>query len=412
MTAPTDDQWFDAVREVLNWSHQWRPEDLAGGVARAAGRLGIDTRVYLVDHEQRSLRALPQPGAADRAELPVDETDAGRAYTTVRSVPAPSAEGNRCWVPMVNGTDRLGVMEFVLPAGLDAEAMPVRRRCETVAGLVGHLVTTTLPRGDGLHLARRTGPMTVGTELLGALVPPLTVSFDEIVISATLEPRYDVGGDGFDYALDGRRPRFAILDAAGRGLRAGLACAVALAAIRATRRSGGDLRRQAAAADDNLREQFPDARFATAVLAELDLDTGMLRYVNAGHPPPLLLRAGRVVRRLDGGRRVPLGIGDGTPVEYGEERLEPDDRLLLYTDGVTEARTPDGDQFGVDRLVGMAEDGHRAGLAPPETLRRLSRAILEHQQSPPADDATLMLVEWSSRAARRSVPTAVVESKG
>jgi sigma-B regulation protein RsbU (phosphoserine phosphatase) len=100
-----------------------------------------------------------------------------------------------------------------------------------------------------------------------------------------------VGGDGFDYTLDGAAAHLLILDGVGKGLSAGLACAVALAAVRATRRDGRGLYDQARAADAALLEQFTDARFATAVLGELHLETGRLRYLNAGHPAPLLLRA-------------------------------------------------------------------------------------------------------------------------
>lgn len=105
----------------------------------------------------------------------------------------------------------------------------------------------------------------------------------------------------------------------GRGLKAGLTCAVALAALRAVRRDGHGLYDMARAVDAALLEQFHDMRFVTGVLAELNLDTGHLRYINAGHPPPLLLRHGRAVRALTGGRRMPMGIDDCT-IEVAEGR--------------------------------------------------------------------------------------------
>jgi len=178
---------------------------------------------------------------------------------------------------------------------------------------------------------------------------------------------------------------------------------VTLAAMRAARRTGNDLYAQARAVDAALLEQFPDARFVTAFLAELDLDTGVLRYLNAGHPAPLLLRQGTTVAQITGGGRMPLGLGD-PDMTAGEERLERGDRLLLYTDGVTEARDETGERFGLDRLVELINKHAAAGLPVPETLRRLSQAVIEHQHGPPADDATLLLVEWSPAAARRTVP--------
>jgi sigma-B regulation protein RsbU (phosphoserine phosphatase) len=144
------------------------------------------------------------------------------------------------------------------------------------------------------------------------------------------------------------------------------------------------------------------------VLAELDLDSGRVRYLNAGHPAPLVLRGGRVARELGNGRRMPLGLDDPL-VEIGEEMLEPQDRLLFYTDGVTEAQTPGGDRFGVGRLTDLAERHADAGLPAPETLRRLAHAVLEHQAGEPADDATLMLVQWSAAAALDTVPQVAQE---
>jgi serine phosphatase RsbU (regulator of sigma subunit) len=302
---------------------------------------------------------------------------------------------------MVDGAERLGVAEVTLPDQPTAAAL--RHRCEVLVGLVSHLVTVKMPYGDALHRVRRTRPMSAAGELLLAMLPPLTFSCHRLVVSAVLEPCYDVGGDGFDYAVEAGSAWVMVLDGMGRGLTAGLTCATALAAIRAARRDDRGLYAAARAADEALIQQFPDLRFVTGVLAQLDLDAGALRYINAGHPAPLLLRAGKAVRSLAGGRRMPLGIDDSS-IEVGEETLEPGDRLLLYTDGVVDADDRDGDRFGLERLIDLTERCAAARLPGPETLRRLSHAVMDHQNGPPTDDATLLLVEWSHEAAERTQP--------
>jgi hypothetical protein len=399
MDVLEDRPWFDAYQQILDRSHLWRPDQVGEVVASTMGRLGVGATIYLIDHEQRSLRALPVPGRDTPAPVQVDGTVAGRAFTLVQAVPTRTGY----WSPMVNGTDRLGVVEFVLPAGADPDAAELRQRCVVFAGLIGHLITTCEPRGDHLYQARRSQPMSTAAELLWQMLQPLTVSCEQLTICAVLEPCYVVGGDAYDYAIDGARARMAILDGVGKGLPAGLGTAVALAALRSSRRAGADLVEEARAADAALLEQFTDARFVTAFMAELDLATGRLRYLNAGHPPPLVLREGAVIAELAGRGRMPLGLDDPR-AEVAEFRLQPGDRLLMYTDGITEARDSDGVQFGQDRLVELAERHAAARLPASETVRRLSHAVIEHQHGPPKDDATLILADWSPVAAHRTVP--------
>nr|WP_240942866.1 PP2C family protein-serine/threonine phosphatase [Planosporangium thailandense] len=232
------------------------------------------------------------------------------------------------------------------------------------------------------------------------MLPPLSFATDHVVISAILEPAYEVGGDAFDYAVDADVARVAVLDAVGRGLHAGLTAAVALSAMRTARIDGDGLYAVARAADEALTDNFGDQRYVTAVLAEIDLISGAVRYVNAGHPPPVLLRGGKAVGVLDRGRRMPLGLDDPA-VEPAELALEPGDRLLFHTDGFTEARDEHGGEFGVHRLVDFAERHAAAGLPVPETLRRLSHDVLAHQYGPLRDDATLLMVSWSEEDSRR-----------
>ena len=112
----------------------------------------------------------------------------------------------------------------------------------------------------------------------------------------------------------------------------------------------------------------------------------------AGHVPPLLVARGGV-RELHTPTSPPVGLGRVRDWPGTRVRLEGTWSVLLYTDGVVEARTPDGDLFGLDRLADLLEREAASGQQTEELLRRLVRAVLEHQGSGLRDDATLLLVQ-------------------
>lgn len=393
--------WHRALVDLLDGVKRSRADELPWQVNNAVKPLGLDITIYLIDLEQRALHALPEPGKPTPDPIEVNGTLAGRAFTTVSSLRSP--DGSHFWIAVIDGSERLGVANINCVEEI-ADGADFLHQCEAFIGLVGHLIATKMPYGDLLHRVRRTRPMSPAGELLLAMLPPLTFSCSQLVVSAILEPAYDVGGDAFDYALDGSVARFFVLDAMGRGLNAALTSATALAAIRSARRRGDGLAAMAHDAHAAVQSQFPDLRFATGILSELDMDSGVLRYINAGHPPPILLRSGKAIKELSGGGRTPFGLFDADGGPEASETMQPGDRLLLYTDGVVEARGSDGEIFGLDRLIELAERHTQGELPAPEALRRLSHNIIAHQPGPPADDATLMLVEWSTQAAERMIP--------
>jgi serine phosphatase RsbU (regulator of sigma subunit) len=284
---------------------------------------------------------------------------------------------------------------------------------ERYAHLIATLITNKDHYSDFFKLLRRTRPMTTASELLWQLVPPQVLATDRFVLAALLEPWYDVGGDAYDYAINQDVLHFAIFDAMGHGLAAAGLTAFALSAYRNCRRRGEGPAATYAAVDAAVAEQYPASRFVTGLIAELEIRSGRLSWVSAGHPAPLLLRAGRLVKTLELKPSPPLGLQlAGGPPAVGEESLEPGDMLLAYTDGLTEARRPDGALFSVERLGEFIERQASAGQPAPETLRGLREAIIERGEGTLHDDATALLIEWRRETQWSLLPDTVSTRPG
>jgi len=381
----------DALRRLLAAAHRARPEDLPRILREVAPLVGFDeTIIYLADYNQTHLVPVEQPGVPARALAAIDRTLAGRAFRDVTAVSTSGQPPYRLWLPLVEGAERLGVLEIVTSSELTEE---VARRFAELASLLGEVLVTRRAYGDAFEIARRRNVMSLPAEMMWSLLPHLSFATNRVVITGILEPAYDVGGDAFDYAVNGDIAHFAIFDAMGHGLDATLLASVVLGAYRNARRSGLDLRDTYRSIDKWIRAKLPDT-FVTAVLAELDTASGRYRAISAGHPPVLLLRDGHLVKTLPSPTALPLGLGDWPP-GLVEETLEPGDRILLFTDGVVEARGKTGEFFGVERLVDFVCRALADRLPAPETMRRLVSGILDHQHGELQDDASVIFVEWA-----------------
>jgi serine phosphatase RsbU (regulator of sigma subunit) len=403
--------------ELLNLSHLMRPADMAGALTRAAYALGVSTaRIYLADLQQRRLVPLPTGESQGADELAVDSTLAGRAYQTVTIQLAPMSgageDSYQVWIPLVNGTERLGVLSLTVADVSDA----MLDRYRTLTSLAGIMVMAKASYSDTYARTQREQEMALQAELIWAFLPPQTFATERVLVSASLEPAYEAGGDAFDYALLGDRLHVSILDALGHDLSAGLLASVGIASCRSSRRAGSSLAVIAARADRAIADYFDEDQFVTALLCDLDLVTGLFSWIPCGHPPPLLIRD-RTVKELARTPQPPLGLAglyasrrkgsqdNAVSAPLYAEKLQPRDRVLLYTDGVTEGRAPDGTPFGLERLADFIIRHSSALLPAPETMRRLNHAIVEYQHGRLRDDATVVLIEWQpDRSGRKLTP--------
>jgi len=399
----------ELLQELLRRTHLSAPSDLGAVVADQAGRIGArDVSIHLIDYEQGVLAQLfPEEGAG--AELSVAGTVAGRAFSATNILRATTDEPGqqRLWLPLLDGTERLGVMGMSFAD--DRLSPAIVATCERYAHLVAMLIVTKQAFGDAIEVVRRRTPMSLASELAWGLAPPLVFATDDVTVAGLLEPAYDNGGDAFDYAMNGQTLHLGIFDAMGHGLAAAGVAAFALSGYRHSRRAGHDLLETFAAMDAAVGTQFPERRFVTALIAQLEIDSGRLSWVSAGHPPPLLIRNGRRARPLATEPAAPLGVdlGGAQPV-VSHESLEPGDLVLLYTDGLTDARSPEGNRFTLEDVSGYIEREVAAGQTAPETLRRIRHSLLGREGVDLRDDATALLVEWRSGAEARLMPQTVL----
>ncbi|MFW3172851.1 SpoIIE family protein phosphatase [Geodermatophilus sp. CPCC 206100] len=363
---------------------------LIGQEARIAG--ATDVSIHLQDLSQLTLRPLTGPELVGDP-LSIADSVAGRAFSTEESVEEPLPDGSvRLHLPLLDGSNRVGVLGLTLPRLTEYD----RQLAQRLAGLVADMIVTNDSYTDAFTRVRTAGPLSVSAHMQWQMLPPLSMSTPVIDLAGSLEPAYEVGGDSFDYAFNEHVLHVAVFDAMGHGLEAATMATVIIAAYRHGRLAELPLTALYPAMDRAVATSFP-GRFATAQLGRLDTQSGLLSWVNAGHPPALWVRGSRVVGELTGPVSRPVGFGSGTPVVQTAQ-LEPGDRVLFFTDGVVEERLPGGEQFGEERLRDLIEQTTAADLTCAETVRRLSHALMAARSGRTSDDASLLLLEWKGPA--------------
>ncbi|HKO43963.1 MAG TPA: SpoIIE family protein phosphatase [Pyrinomonadaceae bacterium] len=212
-------------------------------------------------------------------------------------------------------------------------------------------------------------------------------------------PCYEIGGDYYDFIrrADGRLV-IALGDVSGKGTAAALLMSSLHAAIHAQTGSHDTLVDTVTAVNKYLAENIPPNRFVTLFFAELDPESGALSFLNAGHNPPLIVHAAGTVEQLSSGG-LPLGIKGDAEYREGRTHLKHGDVLVIYSDGVTEAASPSGEEFGPTRLyevVSRNVDASAAGIRD-----RIESALTKFSQgTQAADDITLVIVKRQAETRR------------
>jgi phosphoserine phosphatase RsbU/P len=205
-------------------------------------------------------------------------------------------------------------------------------------------------------------------------------------------PCYEIGGDYYDFIQreDGRLI-IALGDVSGKGTAAALLMSSLHAAIHAQSASHDSLVATISAVNRYLADNIPANRFVTLFYAELDPDSGALSFLNAGHNPPLIVHLAGTVEQLASGG-LPLGIKRDAEYREGRTQLQAGDVLVIYSDGVTEAVSPTGEEFGATRLYEVVSRNIEASAAGIRD--RIESSLTKFAQgTSAADDITLVIVK-------------------
>lgn len=246
---------------------------------------------------------------------------------------------------------------------------------------------------------RMESELDIARDIQMSMVPKIFPAFperDEFEIFAMIKPARQVGGDLYDFFfLNEHLFCFLIGDVSGKGVPASLFMAVAITVLKALATTENDPSIILEKANNELCQDNDNCMFVTLFLAILDLNSGRLSYGNAGHNPPVIMRANGQTEYLQMDMNMALGVMDGMPFGSGSLDLSPDDAIFLYTDGVTEADNLAKELFGEQRLLDLLA---QSPLQSPEaTIGQIVEQVAAYSgEAPQADDITMVMLRLNA----------------
>jgi serine phosphatase RsbU (regulator of sigma subunit) len=269
----------------------------------------------------------------------------------------------------------------------------------TLASVAAIRVENTRLVEARLERERLERELALASEIQQRFQPTAPPQVDGYELQGISFPCYEIGGDYYDFIEreDGRLV-IALGDVSGKGTAAALLMSSLHAAVHAQAGSHDSLVSTISAVNKYLADNIPANRFVTLFYAELDPDSGALSFLNAGHNPPLIVHAAGTVEQLASGG-LPLGIKPDADYREGRTQLLPGDVLVIYSDGVTEAVSPTGEEFGSTRLYEVVSRNIESSAAGIRD--RIESSLTKFSQgTSAADDITLVIVKRQAEAKR------------
>lgn len=372
------------------------PGELVARLSRALhDTLEVErTTVLLPDYHLATLRPVGDPDAP----VAIDGSWEGRVFASQRPdvrAAAADEEGKvgraEVGLPITVRGDRRGVLAVLVPSTPDPDVVA---ELQQVAHAVGRALIVADRVTDAYARTRRSRPMTVAAELQWALLPGVSFRAGGFRVAAQLEPAYSIAGDAYDWSLDGPRLSVLACDGMGHGVPASLGTTIALTALRNARRAQLPLIDQVALADQALYAHFGGSQYVSGLFMELDVATGRLGMVGTGATQLWLMRAGELTE-IAVDAQLALGMFEETRYDEHWLMLEPDDRLVVVSDGVA------ADHGGNRGLEVEPTVRDTRLLDADEAVRHVMRALSSHHKSKPLDDdAVALCLDWSGPTRR------------
>lgn len=389
------------VREFLSVAPSKVPQEIADQVAAA---FGVSARVFLLDHMDHVRFFLTAAYPDTESRLPAEVKSGTLRRVIIDQVPVsgarsewegllPLEESYLAAVPIILRNTTIGILAAGKSEPFTAEEEDSLLRVGNDAGAAVEIATRYT---DSIDVARRRDTPSIAAELQSAQLPPRSLHEHRVEVTGGVEPAYEVGGDWFDYTLDGDRLFVAVCDGVGRGLVAASVSYLTLGAVRNARRRGEGLTGILSAAHETLVKSTSQEQFATLVMAFIDLDSYEMEIISAAHPPPLFFPADTTERPrpLDvlPGLYPPVGAFETEVVyECGRQILEPGSRLLFFSDGAPERLDARRKQLGTDGLINYASA--RRDLRRRDFTGGLLSDVMYHGDASIQDDVTMLTVD-------------------
>jgi sigma-B regulation protein RsbU (phosphoserine phosphatase) len=232
--------------------------------------------------------------------------------------------------------------------------------------------------------------------MIPKIFPPFP-DLNEIDLYAMMEPAKEVGGDLYDFFLiDDRHLCFAIGDVSGKGVPASLFMAITRTLLRTVAPNQQSPRVIVNMLNKSLSQGNESSMFVTFFVGILNVDSGHLRYVNAGHNPPYIIHAGGKIEQFEITKDIPIGLFENFYYEEKERYISNDDRIFMYTDGITEAENWDLELYSEEKLTKCLASVKT--LEPIEIVMSVARDVVVHvNDNLQSDDLTMMCIIYRGK---------------